>query len=81
MTHHSLTAIRNNEIGGRDQKRLEFRFDRLVDQPTRARTQDFGERIVDFIFLSEGYNSMLVQGTRAVPRAGCWGYGIYTYCL
>ena len=62
VANHPSTAIRKDEFGGRGQKRLEFRFNRLRDQPTRAGTQNFGERIVDIAFLSEGNNSILVHG-------------------
>jgi hypothetical protein len=35
---------------------------RLGNQPTRARSQDFGERIIDRPFLTEGNNSILSYG-------------------
>ena len=62
MADHALAAIRKHEIHGRDQKRLELRLYRLGNQPTRARSQDFGERIIDGPFLTEGNNSILGHG-------------------
>jgi hypothetical protein len=62
MADHPLTAIWKHESGGRRQKRIEFRFYRLGDQPTGARPQDFGERIIDRPFLSKGNDSILIHG-------------------
>jgi hypothetical protein len=62
VANHTLAAVRKDEIGVRAQKRLEFRFHRLGDQPPRPRAQDFGERIIDRPFLSKGDNSILVHG-------------------
>jgi hypothetical protein len=50
VANHALAAIRKHEIHGRDQKSLELRLYRLGDQSTRARSQDFGERIIDAPF-------------------------------
>jgi len=62
MANHASAAVGKNEIGGRGQKRLEFRLRRPGDQPARARTQDFSERIIDFVFPAEGNDSILVHG-------------------
>jgi hypothetical protein len=62
VANHPSAAIRKHEFRGRDQKRLELRLDRLGDQPTRAGSQNFGERIVDRPFLSKGDNSILGHG-------------------
>jgi hypothetical protein len=39
-----------------------FGLHRLLDQPLRARAQDFSERVVDFVFLAEGNNFILGHG-------------------
>ena len=62
VANHSSAAIRKHEFSGRGQKCLELRLDRLGDQPTRAGSQNFGERIVDCPFLSKGNNSILGHG-------------------
>src|SRR5271155_1591131 len=62
VANHPSAAIRKHEFRGRGQKRLELRLDRLGDQPTRAGSQNFGERIVDCPFLSKGNNSILGHG-------------------
>src|SRR6204780_2010742 len=62
VANHPSAAIRKHEFRGRDQKRLEFRLDRLGAQPTRAGSQNFCERIVDRPFLSKGDNSILGHG-------------------
>ena len=41
VANHTLAAVRKDEIGVRAQKRLEFRFHRLGDQPTRPRRAGF----------------------------------------
>src|SRR5271166_2533534 len=62
VANHPLAAIRKHELRGRGQKCLELRLHRLGDQPTRAGSQNFGERIVDCPFLSKGNNSILSHG-------------------
>src|SRR5208282_4464942 len=62
VANHPLAAIRKHELRGRGQKCLELRLHRLGDQPTRAGSQYFGERIVDCPFLSKGNNSILSHG-------------------
>ena len=62
VANHPLAAIRKHELRGRGQKCLELRLHRLGNQPTRARSQDFGERIIDCPFLSKGNNSILSHG-------------------
>ena len=74
VTNDALAAVRKNQIGVRLQKRLEFRLNRLGDQPTRSRTQDFGEWIVDFVFLSEGDNTILGHGVTLLRRFGRFGH-------
>jgi len=75
MANHPLTAVRKNKFGIRCEKSLKFRLDRLGDQPARASTQDFGERIVDFVFLAIGNNIMIGQGvTLLVGGSGRFGH-------
>ena len=62
VANHPSAAIRKHEFRGRAQKCLELRLDRLGDQPTRAGSRNFGERIVDRPFLSKGNNSILGHG-------------------
>jgi hypothetical protein len=55
------------------QKGREFGLHGLLDQPLRPRAQDFRERIVDFVFLTEGNNFMLGHGVTLLRevRVGC----------
>ena len=62
MTNHALPPIGEPKLRVISQKRREFRFYRLRDQPTRAGSQDFGERIIDGPFLSKANNSILMHG-------------------
>ncbi len=62
MPDDALAAVRQLEIGVRPQERRELGLHRLLDQPLRARAQDFGERVVDFVFLTEGNNFILGHG-------------------
>jgi Flp pilus assembly pilin Flp len=62
MPNDALAAFRQLEIGVRAQEGRELRLHRLLDQPLRARVQDFGERVVDFVFLAEGNNFILGHG-------------------
>lgn len=56
MPNDALASIRQLEIGMRAQEGRELRLNRLLDQPFRARTQNFGERVVDFVFLVSSQN-------------------------
>jgi hypothetical protein len=38
VANHALTTVSKNKFGVRGEKGLEFRLDRLGDQPTRARS-------------------------------------------
>src|SRR6204780_1097081 len=62
VANHPLAATRKHELRGRGQKCLELRLHRLGDQPTRAGSQYFSERIIDCPFLSKGNNSILTHG-------------------
>ena len=62
VANHPLAAVRKHELRGRGQKCLELRLYRLGNQPTRAGSQYFSERIVDCPFLSKGNNSILSHG-------------------
>ena len=67
VANHPLAAIRKHELRGRGQKCLELCLYRLGNQPARARSQDFGERIIDGPFLTEGNNSILSGGLITNP--------------
>jgi hypothetical protein len=45
-------TVRQLEIGVQSQKGRKLRFNGLCNQPPRARTQDFRERVVDFVFVA-----------------------------
>jgi hypothetical protein len=62
VPNDSLAAVRQLEVGMRAQEGRKFSFHRLLDQSLRARTQDFRERIVDFVFLTQGSNIILSHG-------------------
>ena len=70
MSNDTLAAVRQLEIGVRPQERRELGLHGLLDQPLRARAQDFGERVVDFVFLAEGNNSILGHGVTLLRRFG-----------
>ena len=67
VANHALATVGKNQIGVRLQKYLELRLDRLGNQPTRAGSQDFGERIIDRPCSSKGNNSILVHGVTLLP--------------
>ena len=73
MPNDALAAVRQLEIAVRGQEGREFGLHRLLDQPLRARAQDFGERVVDFVFLTEGNNFILGHGVTLLRevRVGC----------
>jgi hypothetical protein len=51
------------------EERRELRLDRLPDQPFRTAPQNFGQRIVNFIWLTERDNSILVHGVTLLREA------------
>jgi hypothetical protein len=53
VANNALAAIRKDETGVHGKERAEFDLDGLHDQLACPSAQDFGERIVDFVFLSE----------------------------
>jgi hypothetical protein len=61
LTNDPLTGFRKQKAGVRGKKRLGLRLDYLGDQAARARTQDFRERVADFVFLAIG-NVITGQG-------------------
>ncbi|BBU64293.1 hypothetical protein MSC49_42280 (plasmid) [Methylosinus sp. C49] len=73
MANDPPPPVRQREIGVGVEKRLELRFDGLCDEPLRPRPQNFGEWIVDFAFLAQGDNSILINGVTLLleVRVGC----------
>ena len=61
--------VRQFEIGMPGEERRELRLDRLLDQPLRAAPQNFGQRIVNLIWLTERDNSILVHGVTLLREA------------
>ena len=53
VANDALAAVRKGQIGVRGKKRIEFDLNRPCNQPTSAGSQNFGERIIDIVFLSE----------------------------
>ena len=66
---NALTPVRQLEIGMPGEERRELRLDRLLDQPFRAAPQNFGQRIVNLIWLTERDNSILVHGVTLLREA------------
>ncbi len=62
VANDALAAVRKGQIGVRGKRRIEFDLNRPCNQPTSAGSQNFGERIIDFVFLSERDDSILVHG-------------------
>ena len=60
-------------IAVQGKKRIEFDLNRPCNQPTSAGSQNFGERIIDFVFLSERDDAILVHGVTLL--LGDWGFG------
>lgn len=58
VPNDALATVRKEEIGIHG----EFDLDGLRDQFSLPRPQDFGERIVDFVFLAERDISILFHG-------------------
>ena len=69
MPDNALAPVRQFEIGMPGEERRELRLDRLLDQPLRAAPQNFGQRIVNFIWLTERDNSSLVHGVTLLREA------------
>ena len=53
VPNDALAAVRKDEIGVHGEERVELNLHGLHDELARTRAQDFGERIVDSVFLSE----------------------------
>ena len=53
VANNALAAIRKDKTGVQGKERVEFDLDGLQDQLACPPAKDFGERIVDFVFLSE----------------------------
>ena len=66
---NALAPVRQFEIGMPGEERRELRLDRLLDQPFRAAPQNFGQRIVNLIWLTERDNSILVHGVTLLREA------------
>jgi hypothetical protein len=62
VANYALAAVRKGQIGVRGKKRIEFDLNRPCNQPASAGSQNFGERIIDFVFLSERDDAILVHG-------------------
>ena len=62
MANYALAAVRKGQIAVQGKKRIEFDLNRPCNQPTSAGSQNFGERIIDFVFLSERDDAILVHG-------------------
>jgi hypothetical protein len=65
ITSQHPDAIFRRNFGGtaavRGKKRIEFDLNRPCNQPTSAGSQNFGEWIIDIVFLSERDDAILVQ--------------------
>src|ERR1035438_6867721 len=62
VANYALAAVRKGQIAVRGKKRIEFDLNRPCNQPTSAGSQNFGERIIDIVFLSERDDAILVHG-------------------
>ena len=62
VTHDPLAAVRQDGVRVPGQEGIKLRFDRLRDQPFGSGAQDFGERIVDFLFLTQDDDFILGHG-------------------
>lgn len=62
MPNDALATVRQLQIAVRGQEGRELRLHGLLDEPPRARAQNFRERAVDFVFLMEGDSIILGHG-------------------
>ncbi len=62
MTDNALAPVWRIEIGMPSQERCELRFHRLLKQSFRAGSQYFCQRIVNFVWLKERDNPILIHG-------------------
>lgn len=62
VPNNALASVRQFEFRVRSQEGGKLRLYRLLHQTLRARAQNIGERIVDFVFLTKGNNLTLVHG-------------------
>ena len=70
MPNNALAPVRQFEIRMPGEERRELRLDRLLDQPFRAAPQNFGQRIVNFIWLTERDDFIVVHGVSLLREAG-----------
>src|SRR5208283_5909662 len=71
VANYALAAVRKGQIAVRGKKRIEFDLNRPCNQPTSAGSQNFGERIIDFV-LSVGERRRYSRSWRNAPS---WGFG------
>ena len=69
MPDNALAPVRQFEIGMPGEERRELRLDRLLDQPLRAAPQNFGQRIVNLIWLT-GEGQLYSRSWRNAPSGG-----------
>ena len=69
---NALAPVRQLEIGMPGQEGRKLRLDRLLDQTFRPGPQNFSQRIVNFVWLTERENSILIHGVTLLRevRAG-----------
>jgi len=70
VANDALAAVRKDEISAQGKDRVEFDLHRPRNQLTGAGTQDFGEPIVDFVFLSERDDSILGASCKITGEIG-----------
>ena len=62
MTDNALAPVWQLEIGMPGQERCELRFHRLLNQSFRAGSQNFCQGIVNFVWLTQRDNPILIHG-------------------
>ena len=69
---NALAPVRQLEAGMPGQEVGKLRLDRLLNQTFRPRAQNFTQRIVNFVWLTQRNNSILVHGVTLLRevRAG-----------
>jgi len=70
VANNAPASVWKDEISVQGKERVEFDLHRPRNQATGAGMQDFGEPIVDFVFLSERGDSILGASCKIIGETG-----------
>ena len=69
MPNHPPATVRQLETGMPGQEGRELGLNRLLDQSLRPGPQNFCQRIVNFVWLMQSENSILIHGVTLLREA------------